>query len=115
VFAVVRLQARRFGLAVEKRTLASQFVRQIWRAEAFTAILVTHGLGRFSFSAGQISSSTWSGPSCQRKRIFLKRQWKLRFPPVRWTQQAARQYDGEVVPGKDPMKRPIYWFTVRPL
>ncbi|HEX4668090.1 MAG TPA: hypothetical protein VH207_15975 [Chthoniobacterales bacterium] len=26
-----------------------------------------------------------------------------------------RQYDGEVVPGKDPMQRPIYWFTVRPL
>src|SRR6266446_2934415 len=34
---------------------------------------------------------------------------------IRWTRQAVQQYDGEVVPGRDPMKRPIYWFTVRPL
>ena len=34
---------------------------------------------------------------------------------IRWTRQAVRQYDGKVVPGKDPMKRSIYWFTVRPL
>jgi 5'-nucleotidase len=34
---------------------------------------------------------------------------------IRWTRQAVRQYDGEVVPGRDPMRRPIYWFTVRPL
>src|SRR6476661_5046530 len=27
---------------------------------------------------------------------------------LRWTRQAVQQYDGEVVPGKDPMKRPIY-------
>jgi 5'-nucleotidase len=34
---------------------------------------------------------------------------------IRWTRQAVQQYDGEVVPGKDPMKRSIYWFTVKPL
>ena len=34
---------------------------------------------------------------------------------LRWTRQSVRQYDGMVVPGKDPMQRPIYWFTVRPL
>lgn len=34
---------------------------------------------------------------------------------VLWTRQALRQYDGEVVPGRDPMKRPIFWFTVKPL
>lgn len=34
---------------------------------------------------------------------------------IRWTRQAVKQYDGEVVPGKDPMKRAIYWFTVKPL
>lgn len=34
---------------------------------------------------------------------------------VRWTRQSVRQYDGKVVPGKDPMGRPIYWFTVTPL
>jgi len=34
---------------------------------------------------------------------------------IRWTRQAIKQYDGKVVPGKDPMKRAIYWFTVKPL
>jgi 5'/3'-nucleotidase len=34
---------------------------------------------------------------------------------IRWTRQSVRQYDGKVVPGKDPMGRPIYWFTVTPL
>jgi 5'-nucleotidase len=34
---------------------------------------------------------------------------------LRWTRQSVRQYDGTVVPAKDPMNRPIYWFTVRPL
>jgi 5'-nucleotidase len=29
-----------------------------------------------------------------------------------WTRQAVDQYDGRVVAGKDPMGRPIYWFTV---
>ena len=34
---------------------------------------------------------------------------------ILWTRQALRQYDGKVVPGHDPMKRPIFWFTVKPL
>ena len=34
---------------------------------------------------------------------------------IRWTRQAVKQYDGKVVPGKDPMKRAIYWFTIKPL
>src|SRR5437867_3955483 len=34
---------------------------------------------------------------------------------IRWTRQSIRQYDGKVVPGKDPMGRPIFWFTVIPL
>jgi 5'-nucleotidase len=34
---------------------------------------------------------------------------------IRWTRQALHQYDGEIVPGKDPLKRPLYWFTVKPL
>lgn len=34
---------------------------------------------------------------------------------IRWTRQAVSQYDGEVVPGKDPLNRAIYWFTVKPL
>jgi 5'-nucleotidase len=34
---------------------------------------------------------------------------------MRWTRQAVDQYDGKVVPGEDPMGRPLYWFTVVPL
>jgi 5'-nucleotidase len=34
---------------------------------------------------------------------------------TRWTRQSVRQYDGEVVPGKDPMGRSHYWFMVKPL
>lgn len=34
---------------------------------------------------------------------------------VRWTRQSVRHYDGEVVPGKDPMGRGHYWFVVKPL
>lgn len=34
---------------------------------------------------------------------------------TRWTRQSVRHYDGEVVPGKDPMGRNHYWFVVKPL
>jgi 5'-nucleotidase len=34
---------------------------------------------------------------------------------IRWTRQSVRQYDGYVVPGRDPMGRPHFWFTVKPL
>ena len=34
---------------------------------------------------------------------------------IRWTRQSVRQYDGNVVPGHDPMGRPHFWFTVKPL
>ena len=32
-----------------------------------------------------------------------------------WTRQSIRQYDGKVVPAKDPMGRQHYWFTVTPI
>jgi 5'-nucleotidase len=32
-----------------------------------------------------------------------------------WTRQSMRHYDGKVVPGKDPMRRTHYWFTVVPV
>jgi 5'-nucleotidase len=32
-----------------------------------------------------------------------------------WTRQSVRHYDGKVVPGKDPMGRSHYWYTVVPL
>jgi 5'-nucleotidase len=31
---------------------------------------------------------------------------------TRWTRQSVRHYDGKVLPGKDPMGRSHYWFTV---
>ena len=43
----------------------------------------------------------------------------VNFPPeprgLAWTRQSVRQYDGKVVPIKDPMGRQHYWFTVTPL
>jgi 5'-nucleotidase len=32
-----------------------------------------------------------------------------------WTRQSVRQYDGDVVPGEDPMGRKHFWLTVRPI
>jgi 5'-nucleotidase len=34
---------------------------------------------------------------------------------VLWTCQSVRHYDGRVVPGKDPMGRTHYWYTVVPV
>jgi 5'-nucleotidase len=34
---------------------------------------------------------------------------------IRWTRQSVRHYDGKVAPRKDPMGRPIFWFTIIPL
>src|SRR5258708_18144114 len=32
-----------------------------------------------------------------------------------WTRQSVRHYDGRVIPGKDPMGRVHYWYTVVPI
>ena len=32
-----------------------------------------------------------------------------------WTKVSVRQYDGRIVPTKDPQGRDLYWFTVKPL
>jgi 5'-nucleotidase len=34
---------------------------------------------------------------------------------MQWTRQSVRQYDGDVIPGTDPMGRSHFWFAVRPL
>lgn len=34
---------------------------------------------------------------------------------IRWTRQSVRHYDGTVAASKDPMGRPIFWFTIIPL
>jgi len=38
-------------------------------------------------------------------------------PPIGlcWTRQSVRHYDGEVIPGKDPMGRAHFWFLVKKL
>lgn len=45
--------------------------------------------------------------------------FNVNFPPnptgIMWTRQSVRQYDGKVIPGKDPMGRQIFWSTVIPL
>ena len=32
-----------------------------------------------------------------------------------WTRASVRQYDGTIVPTKDPLGRELYWFTVTPM
>lgn len=34
---------------------------------------------------------------------------------IRWTRQSVQFYDGQIVPGEDPMGRKHFWFTVKPL
>lgn len=45
--------------------------------------------------------------------------YNVNFPPepegIKWTRQSVRLYDGNVVPGEDPMGRKNYWITVTPL
>lgn len=45
--------------------------------------------------------------------------YNVNFPPapkdILWTSQSVRLYDGNIIPGIDPMGRKHYWFTVRPL
>jgi 5'-nucleotidase len=43
----------------------------------------------------------------------------VNIPPdargLQWTRQSFRHYDGKVVPGRDPMGREHFWFTVIPI
>lgn len=45
--------------------------------------------------------------------------YNVNFPArpegIEWTRQSVRQYDGNVIPAKDPMGRRIFWFSVKPL
>ena len=34
---------------------------------------------------------------------------------LRWTRQSVRHYEGDVVPGEDPMGREHFWFAAKPL
>lgn len=43
----------------------------------------------------------------------------VNIPPqargLAWTCQSFRHYDGAIIPGKDPLGRPHFWFSVRPI
>jgi 5'-nucleotidase len=55
--------------------------------------------------------------------VLLQDPWlklvNVNFPRqprgLMWTRQSVHQYDGDVVPGEDPMGRKHFWLTVRPL
>lgn len=56
------------------------------------------------------------------KELFINNElalYNVNFPPepkgIRWTRQSVRLYDGNVVPGEDPMGRKHFWITVTPL
>jgi 5'-nucleotidase len=51
----------------------------------------------------------------EKKTLLLNVNLPNKPKGIRWTRQSVRQYDGKVVPSKDPMGRAIYWFTVEPL
>ncbi|WP_426324630.1 5'/3'-nucleotidase SurE [Pedobacter sp. R-06] len=56
------------------------------------------------------------------EELFINNElalYNVNFPPepkgIRWTRQSVRLYDGNVVPGEDPMGRKHFWITVTPL
>jgi 5'-nucleotidase len=51
----------------------------------------------------------------RQKERLLNVNIPLNSKGVRWTRQSVRQYDGTIVPAKDPRGREHFWFTVIPL
>ncbi len=56
------------------------------------------------------------------QELFINNElalYNVNFPPepkgIKWTRQSVRLYDGNVVPGEDPMGRKHFWITVTPL
>jgi 5'-nucleotidase len=79
-----------------------------------------------------LSTPTGTGePDFPRLRPWVRRVLELLLPRTElrlvnvnfprdphglcWARQAVNTYDGRVVPGKDPMGRPHYWLSVRPV
>jgi hypothetical protein len=86
-------------------------------AECFTVILISLEDFWLCFLSGQSLSSKWSVESLLKEKTMSL--VNVNFPEkpkgIRWTRQCVRHYDGKVAPSKDPMGRPIFWFTVIPL
>lgn len=51
----------------------------------------------------------------RQKERLLNVNIPLNSKGVKWTRQSVRQYDGMIVPDKDPRGREHFWFTVTPL
>jgi 5'-nucleotidase len=51
----------------------------------------------------------------RQKERLLNVNIPLNSKGVKWTRQSVRQYDGTIVPDKDPRGREHFWFTVIPL
>jgi 5'-nucleotidase len=51
----------------------------------------------------------------RQKERLLNVNIPLHSKGVKWTRQSVRQYDGTIVPAKDPRGREHFWFTVIPL
>ena len=51
----------------------------------------------------------------RQKELLLNVNIPLNSKGVKWTRQSVRQYDGTIVPAKDPRGREHFWFTVIPL
>ena len=50
----------------------------------------------------------------RQKERLLNVNIPLHSAGVRWTRQSVRQYDGAIIPDKDPKGREHFWFTVTP-
>jgi 5'-nucleotidase len=51
----------------------------------------------------------------RQKERLLNVNIPLNSKGVKWTRQSVRQYDGTILPAKDPRGREHFWFTVVPL
>jgi 5'-nucleotidase len=115
------------NLVLSGINLGSNLGNSIWHSGTLAAAKQASLLGirGFAFSA----PVTRSEPNFKAIVPYLEKVIDLlinncRFPLVnfpenpkgiRWTAQSVRHYDGDMVPGKDPMGRQHYWFTVKPI
>lgn len=113
--------------------LGSNLGNAIWHSGTLAAAkqAVLLGLRGIAFSfpveeTGADSDPDFSAilPWVEKCLVLLLSHHDLRLvnvnlPPqpqgMRWTRQSCREYDGRVVPGKDPMGRKNYWYTVVPV
>ena len=88
------------------------------------ALLARRGIALSTLTTGDESDFEWLRPHLREvlaevlpmaDMTLLNVNFPLAPQGRRWTTQSVRHYDGIVVPGQDPMGRPLYWVTVRPI